>query len=121
MRIPVSVTMYNAEACQTDNSPLITASNIVVHEKIVAISKDLETRFNLKFGDTIQLEGISGDFVFHDRTHERMSNRPDGQIAPAKTASNPADLASKQPSVAATRVTQCQAQSAIARVPLIRL
>lgn len=77
--IPVSVTAYNAEVGQTDDTPFITASNTRVKHGICALSKDLEQTLGLKFGDIIgiKVNGKIGYFVFQDRMNERMRRTVD--------------------------------------------
>ncbi len=74
--IPVKVTAYNPVGSQTDNSPLITASNKRVRVGMVALSRDLEREFGFRFGDTVHLHGI-GRFVFEDRMHRRKRRQVD--------------------------------------------
>jgi len=68
--VEVTVTAYSPTPDQTDESPFITASNTRVRAGIVALSRDLERRLNLKFGDWIHLEGY-GWFQFMDRMNKR--------------------------------------------------
>lgn len=58
----VTVTMYNAEESQTDNTPLITADNTFLGHRIdtlkyIAISRDLHKRYGgpFNFGDKVLL------------------------------------------------------------------
>jgi len=74
--IPVKVTAYNPVRSQTDNSPLITASNKYVRVGMVALSRDLEREFGFTFGDTVYLDGF-GRFVFEDRMHWRKTRHVD--------------------------------------------
>jgi len=74
--VPVSVSAYNPCPLQTDSTPFITASNQRVRKGIVALSRDLEKEFGLKFGDKVHLLGI-GTFVFADRMHRRWKRRVD--------------------------------------------
>ena len=74
--IPVKVTAYNPVRSQTDNSPLITASNKRVRVGMVALSRDLEREFGFRFGDAVYLYGI-GRFVFEDRMHRRKRRHVD--------------------------------------------
>jgi 3D (Asp-Asp-Asp) domain-containing protein len=75
-KINVTLTAYNATKAQCDDTPFTTASSIRVREGIVALSRDLEKRYNLKFGDLIYIEGI-GLFEFQDRMHRRWKNKVD--------------------------------------------
>ena len=74
--IPVKVTAYNPVRSQTDNSPLITASNKRVRVGMAALSRDLEREFDFRFGDTVYLYGL-GRFVFEDRMHRRKRRHVD--------------------------------------------
>ena len=74
--VPVTVTAYNAVPGQTDSTPFITASNTRVRTGICAVSRDLENRLGLRFGDMLHLEGI-GPCEFQDRMHRRKRNQVD--------------------------------------------
>jgi len=74
--IMVTVSAYNPLPGQTDDTPLITASNSVVREGYCALSRDLERQLNLKFGDLIFLDGI-GACQFQDRMHRRKRKAVD--------------------------------------------
>ena len=74
--IPVTVTTYNPVEAQTDDTPLVTASNKKVKEGMVALSRDLEEEFDLEFGDEVYLLGL-GRFIFEDRMHKRWRRRAD--------------------------------------------
>lgn len=74
--VPVKVTAYNPVQSQTDNSPLITASNKRVRVGMVALSRDLEREFDFRFGDAVYLYGL-GRFVFEDRMHRRKRRHVD--------------------------------------------
>ena len=74
--IIVTVSAYNPLPGQTDSTPFITASNQAVREGICAVSRDLEKRLKLRFGDFVYLEGI-GVCEFQDRMHRRKRNQVD--------------------------------------------
>ena len=74
--ILVSVTAYTPVWNQCDSTPFITASNRRVREGIVALSRDLEKKFNLKWGDKVRLRGL-GVFEFQDRMHRRWKRKVD--------------------------------------------
>ena len=76
INIEVTVTAYTPTVGETDDTPYITASNTRVRNGIVAISRDIEKKYNLKFGDKIHLEGI-GTFEYQDRMHSRWKKRVD--------------------------------------------
>jgi 3D (Asp-Asp-Asp) domain-containing protein len=74
--IPVKITAYSARACETDSTPNITASNKHVKVGYVALSRDLESDYNLRFGDKIHVYDI-GTFEFQDRMHRRKKRQID--------------------------------------------
>lgn len=79
-KIPVdniSITSYNNESNQTDDSPNIMASNRLVYEGAVAISRDLKTKYKLKWGDIIYIETLQRYFVIEDLMNEKFNNRLD--------------------------------------------
>ena len=72
----VEITAYNPVVEQTDETPFIMASGKTVYQGAVALSRDLERDLGLKFGDTIEIDGI-GRFMFEDRMHRRWKRRVD--------------------------------------------
>ena len=97
IRIPVScepysiyettckITGYNATVNQCDDTPNITASNKAVRLGMVAVSRDLEKRYNLNFGDYVFIKGL-GLFEFQDRLNKRITNTIDILCWNRKTA-----------------------------------
>jgi len=81
----VKVTGYNATVKQCDSTPNITASNKKVRLGMIAVSRDLEKKYNLKFGDFVYLEGY-GLFEFQDRLHKRKTKQVDILCWNIKTA-----------------------------------
>lgn len=73
----ITITSYNNEPKQTDSSPNIMASNRLVYEGAVAISRDLKTKYNLKWGDLIYIDTLQRYFVIEDLMNERFKNRID--------------------------------------------
>jgi 3D (Asp-Asp-Asp) domain-containing protein len=76
LEIPVEITAYTARPEETDSTPTITASGQTVRVGIIALSRDLEKEFNLKFGDMVELRGL-GYFEFQDRMNKRMRHSVD--------------------------------------------
>lgn len=86
-----TLTIYNPEAGQCDESPLITANNSHIDlEKLrrneirwMALSRDLLKRWNGEFnyGDTLLIEtgdaAIDGRWVINDNMNKRFKNRGD--------------------------------------------
>lgn len=73
----ISITSYNNESNQTDDSPNIMASNRLVYEGAIAISRDLKTKYKLKWGDIIYIETLQRYFVIEDLMNEKFNNRLD--------------------------------------------
>ena len=74
-RIEVSVSAYNPTIAQCDTTPFIMASGKRVYKGAIALSRDLERDFGLKFGHTIVLLGRT--FTFEDRMNRRHKRRVD--------------------------------------------
>jgi len=69
--VPVKVTAYTL--FELKDSEGITASGKEPKVGYVAISRDLEKKFGLSFGDMVYLKGL-GVFEIQDRTHFRKTN-----------------------------------------------
>ncbi len=69
--VPVKVTAYTL--FELKNSEGITASGKEPKVGYVAISRDLEKKHGLSFGDMVYLKGL-GVFEIQDRTHFRKTN-----------------------------------------------
>lgn len=71
-----TITAYNSEAAQTDDSPCITANgfNVCEHGEEDTIAANF-----LKFGTKVQIPELFGDrvFVVRDRMNARHANRVD--------------------------------------------
>ena len=74
--VPVRITAYNPVEEQTDETPLTMASGKTVYRGAVALSRDLEADLGLRFGDSIEIDGL-GLFVFEDRMHRRWKRTVD--------------------------------------------
>jgi len=74
--VKVTVTSFNPVKRQTDNEPLIGASGELVTPGIVAISRDLTKKYNIKLGDKVVIEGM-GVFTVSDYTAHRFKKRVD--------------------------------------------
>lgn len=72
-RIGVEVTAYSSESPETGT---ITASGQKVRRGIIAVSRDLEAVYGLKFGDLVEIEGV-GTFEVQDRMNKRWTKRVD--------------------------------------------
>ena len=71
----ITITSYNNEAEQTDSSPHIMASNRMVYEGAVAISRDLRKKYNLKWGDIVEV--FNDYYVIEDLMNDKYKNRID--------------------------------------------
>jgi 3D (Asp-Asp-Asp) domain-containing protein len=80
LAIQLIATGYSSSICETDNTPFITASNTRTRPGIVALSRDLLTRYDAQapfnFGDAVHITGM-GDFVVEDSMHRRWNRRLD--------------------------------------------
>ena len=74
--ISVTITAYTSTKDQCDDTPFITASNIRVRKGIIALSRDIEKDFGLKFGDKVEIKGL-GIFEFQDRMNKRWTRKVD--------------------------------------------
>lgn len=72
----VTVTAYHPGVRAPDSRPGITASGTRVREGIVAISRDLEYRLDMEFGDKVRLVGL-GVYEFQDRMASRCRKKVD--------------------------------------------
>lgn len=72
----ITITSYNNEESQTDDTPHIMASNRMVYEGAIAISRDIKDKYKLKWGDFVL---INSDrlYVIEDLMNERYKNQVD--------------------------------------------
>ena len=73
----ITITSYNNEESQTDTTPHIMASNRMVYEGAVAISRDLKEKYKLKYGDFIYLNWSEKLYVIEDLMNERHKKQVD--------------------------------------------
>ena len=71
----ITITSYNNEAEQTDDTPHIMASNRIVYEGAIAISRDLKSKYKLKYGDIVEI--FNDYYIIEDLMNERYKNRID--------------------------------------------
>ncbi len=78
--VTVSVSAYTSRACETDDTPFITAANTSTRPGVLALSRDLLKRYTpgapFDFGDVVHINGL-GDFVVEDSMHGRWQHRAD--------------------------------------------
>ena len=53
------------------------ASNRLVYEGAVAISRDLKKKYNIKYGDLVYIKVFDSFFVIEDTMNERIKNTID--------------------------------------------
>jgi 3D (Asp-Asp-Asp) domain-containing protein len=73
----VSITSYNNKVEQCDDTPNIMASNRLVYEGAVAISRDLKRKYQIKYGDLVYIKILDSFFVIEDTMNERIKNTID--------------------------------------------
>ena len=73
----ITITSYNNEIQQCDDTPNIMASNRLVYEGAVAISRDLKKKYNIKYGDLVYIKVFDSFFVIEDTMNERIKNTID--------------------------------------------
>ncbi|HXV26634.1 MAG TPA: hypothetical protein VD862_01220 [Candidatus Paceibacterota bacterium] len=75
----VTVSAYNSEVAQTDDSPFIMANGNHVHWGAVAANVIDSRGRNLPFGTRVKIPSLFGDqiFVVEDRMNKRYSNNID--------------------------------------------
>jgi 3D (Asp-Asp-Asp) domain-containing protein len=74
------VSAYTSRACETDDTPFITAANTATRPGVLALSRDLLKRYTpgapFDFGDIVHINGM-GDFVVEDSMNGRWQRRAD--------------------------------------------
>lgn len=80
LAVQLIATGYSSCVFETDDTPFVTASNTRTRPGIVALSRDLLTRYDsqapFNFGDTVHVTGM-GDFLVEDSMHPRWNRRVD--------------------------------------------
>jgi len=78
--VKVVATGYSSSIYETDSTPFTTASNTRTRNGILALSRDLLTRYTpgapFDFGDRVHVTGL-GEFVVEDSMNQRWNNRID--------------------------------------------
>ncbi len=78
--LKVLATGYSSSVIETDNTPFITAANTRTRSGVVALSRDLLTRYTpnalFDFGDRIHIAGL-GEFIVEDSMNRRWEKRID--------------------------------------------
>jgi len=78
-KLRVTATAYTSHRRQTDSTPFIAAWNnhIKPGMRILAVSRDLITRYGLKNGTRVRIGGLRGYYVVRDKMNKRYRKRID--------------------------------------------
>ena len=78
-KLRVTATAYTSHRRQTDSTPFIAAWNnhIKPGMKILAVSRDLITRYGLRNGTKVRIGGLPGHYVVRDKMNKRYRRRID--------------------------------------------
>jgi 3D (Asp-Asp-Asp) domain-containing protein len=77
--LKVTATAYTSHANQTDSTPNIAAWGDKLHEnsKIIAVSRDLLTKYGMKHNTKVTIDGFSGVFLVQDKMNKRWKHKID--------------------------------------------
>ena len=78
-KLRVTATAYSSHKGQTDKTPFLAAWNNRIRPgmKIVAVSRDLITRYGLRNGTKIRIGGLKGYYRVRDKMNKRFRRRID--------------------------------------------
>jgi len=78
-RLRVTATAYSSHKGQTDSTPFLAAWNNRLRPgmKIIAVSRDLLSRYGLRNGTRIKISGLSGYYRVRDKMNKRYKKRID--------------------------------------------
>jgi len=78
-KLRVTATAYSSHRGQTDKTPFLAAWNNRLRPgmKIIAVSRDLLTRYGLKNGSQVRIGGLRGYYVVRDKMNKRFKKRID--------------------------------------------
>ncbi len=78
-RLRVTATAYSSHTKQTDSTPFLAAWNNHIRPgmKIIAVSRDLLTRYGIKNGTKIHISGLRGYYIVKDKMNKRFKRRID--------------------------------------------
>jgi 3D (Asp-Asp-Asp) domain-containing protein len=89
--VKVVATGYSSSVWETDATPFITAANTRTRMGVVALSRDLLSRYTptapFDFGDRVHISGL-GYFIVEDSMNRRWDNRADIWFESAQQARN---------------------------------
>lgn len=78
-RLRVTATAYTSHASQTDKTPFVAAwgNRIGPGMKIIAVSRDLLSRYGLSYGSKVKVGGLPGFYTVGDKMNKRFRKRID--------------------------------------------
>ena len=78
-KLRVTATAYSSHRSQTDSTPFLAAWNNRIRPgmKIIAVSRDMLTRYGLKNGSKVRIGGLSGYYTVRDKMNKRYRKRID--------------------------------------------
>jgi len=78
-KLRVTATAYSSHRNQTDKTPFLAAWNNRIRPgmKIIAVSRDMLTRYGLRNGSKVKIGGLSGYYTVRDKMNKRYRKRID--------------------------------------------
>ncbi len=78
-KLRVTATAYSSHRSQTDETPFLAAWNNRIRPgmKIIAVSRDMLTRYGLRNGSKVKIGGLSGYYTVRDKMNKRYRKRID--------------------------------------------
>ena len=78
-RLRVTATAYTSHKGQTDETPFLAAWNNHLRPgmKIIAVSRDLLSRYGMRNGTVVKIAGLSGYYMVRDKMNKRYKKRID--------------------------------------------
>ncbi|HEY9190752.1 MAG TPA: LysM peptidoglycan-binding domain-containing protein [Sulfurovum sp.] len=78
-KLRVTATAYTSHVRQTDSSPFMAAwsNRIRPGMKIIAVSRDMLTRYGMRNGTKVRIGGLPGYYTVRDKMNKRYSKRID--------------------------------------------
>ena len=78
-KLRVTATAYSSHKAQTDSTPFLAAWNNRIRPgmKIIAVSRDMLTRYGMRNGTKVRIGGLSGYYTVRDKMNKRYKKRID--------------------------------------------
>jgi LysM repeat protein len=78
-KLRVTATAYSSHRNQTDSTPFLAAWNNRIRPgmKIIAVSRDMLTRYGLRNGSKVKIGGLPGYYTVRDKMNKRYRKRID--------------------------------------------